>query len=575
MIRTFTTHRVRPQRELSGALWDFSPCQGDLAGSHRKTAVPGCWENLPEFGSYRGEALYETKFSAEGNIRLEFKGVSHTAEVYLDGQEIGKHYNAYTPFSFVVRDLKRGVHTLTVKADNRFSEASALHVPNDYMSYGGISRAVVLEEIGDLFIDRIQTKPFRENGEWKLQTKVYITNLSEKSTEADIRFALTEARAEGISRAGEPGVKASFIAEGQSIPAGGMIILEASLSCPGVIPWSPEHPVLYLATAVISREGTDIDDLTDRTGFREVKMQGRQILLNGRPLRIKGFCRHEDHPQFGCALPYSAIAADLRDILYLGANSVRTSHYPNDEIFLDLCDELGILVWEENHARGLSEEDMRNPHFKEQAEMVTKEMITAHFNHPCIYIWGIMNECASETEYGRECYSRQFDLIRRLDESRPCSFASCKFKTDLCLDLPDVVSYNIYPQWYHDAPVDEYLSDLYDWVQGKTGGAGKPFLVTETGAGAVYGYRAPYRPKWSEEYQADALEKQIKAVMSQPGCSGMYIWQFCDVRVSDEWFAGRPRTMNNKGIVDEYRRRKLSYDVVKRLYESYGNYFDE
>ncbi|MDR9829228.1 hypothetical protein RCJ22_26925, partial [Vibrio sp. FNV 38] len=145
----------------------------------------------------------------------------------------------------VVRDLKRGVHTLTVKADNRFSEASALHVPNDYMSYGGISRAVVLEEIGDLFIDRIQTKPFRENGEWQLQTKVYITNLSEKSTEADIRFALTEARAEGISRAGEPGVKASFIAEGQSIPAGGMIILEASLSCPGVIPWSPEHPVLY------------------------------------------------------------------------------------------------------------------------------------------------------------------------------------------------------------------------------------------------------------------------------------------------------------------------------------------
>ena len=311
------------------------------------------------------------------------------------------------------------------------------------------------------------------------------------------------------------------------------------------------------------QDGVETDDLIDRFGFREITVQGKEILLNGEKLTIKGVCRHEDHPQFGCALPYEAMAADLEWIKDLGANSVRTAHYPNDERFLDLCDEQGILIWEENHARGLSEEDMRNPNFERQAEQVIDEMIEAHYNHPCIYIWGILNECASDSEYGKECYRKQFEKIRILDTSRPCSFASCKFKTDICFGLPDVVSYNIYPLWYHDTPVEEYLDDLYQWIQKETEGRGKPFLVTEIGAGGIYGYRNSRHSKWTEEYQAEALKKQLAAVLDYKDCAGVYIWQFCDIRVSDEWFGGRPRTMNNKGIVDEYRRPKLCYDVVK------------
>lgn len=232
-------------------------------------------------------------------------------------------------------------------------------------------------------------------------------------------------------------------------------------------------------------------------------------------------------------------------------------------------------MWEENHARGLSLEDMENPNFEPQAEQIIREMIPLHYNHPCIYIWGILNECASDSEYGKECYEKQFDIIKELDTSRPRSFASCKFKTDLCFGLPEVVSYNIYPLWYHDTPVEEYLKDLYEWVQNETEGVGKPFLVTEIGAAGIYGCRNSYNSKWTEEYQAETLEKQIKTSMSQPGCSGVYIWQFCDIRVSEEWFWGRPRTMNNKGVVDEYRRKKLSYNVVKRLFESYKTFEDE
>ena len=131
--------------------------------------------------------------------------------------------------------------------------------------------------------------------------------------------------------------------------------------------------------------------------------------------------------------------------------------------------------------------------------------------------------------------------------------------------MPDVVSYNIYPLWYHDTPPAEYLADLYGWVQ-TTEGRGKPFLVTEIGAGGIYGFRAPYQPKWSEEYQAKALREQLGAVLFFPQCPGVYIRQFCDIRVSDEWWGGRPRTMNNKGVFDEYRRPKLCRFAVEEIF---------
>lgn len=560
MIRTFDTHQVREQKELTSCLWEFTPCQGENAGKTYKVAMPSCWETYPDFGNYRGEAIYKTTFRAEGNIRLEFKGVSHTATVYVDGEEVARHYNAYTAFEVIVRDLEEGEHVLEVKADNRFSEESALHIPNDYMTYGGITRPVVLELIDDVYINYVHVTPYTcgENC-WDTEVKVKLTNISDEAKNVTVSYEFMQWGAtECIT------IEANSEFEVGSVSLADMYDVEV---------WEPENPKLYNIYVTLSQDNCVIDDMIDRFGFREVKVEGKQILINGKAPRIKGVCRHEDHPQFGCALPYAAMAADLEIIKHLGANSVRTVHYPNDEIFLDLCDEMGILVWEENHARGLSLEDMQNPNFEPQAEKVIEEMIELHYNHPSIYIWGILNECASETEYGKECYRKQFELIKSLDTSRPTSFASCKFKTDVCFGLPDVVSFNIYPLWYHNTPMDEYLNDLYGWIQNDTEGTDKPFLITEVGAGGIYGYRNNYNSKWTEDYQAETLEKQLTAIFDFEDCQGVYIWQFCDVRVSDEWFHARPRTMNNKGIVDEFRRRKLCYNVVKQIYESVsGNY---
>lgn len=562
MIRTFKTHYVRKQMELTESLWEFEPCAGNYAGQKFPVAVPGCWENHPLFADYRGEGIYRKTFQAQGNVRIECKGVSHTATVYLDGHEIGHHYNAYTPFSVVVSDLEPGRHMLEIKADNRFHKDSALHVPNDYMSYGGISRGVVVEELSDLYLEYVHVKAYRENRQWHVQVKAAVNVLKVgQNDEEDITI--------------QGKIKDTAFEWKLTDTAKKHYEFCTDLKIDGIEEWSPETPVLYQVELQMLREDEVIDDLMERFGFREICVQGKYILLNGKRLRIKGICRHEDHPDYGCALPYQTIYNDLVLIRQMGANSIRTAHYPNDEIFLDLCDELGILVWEENHARGLEEDRMKHPLFEEQAEQVIREMIFYHYNHPCIFIWGILNECASETLFGRSCYEKQFRLIREMDDSRPCTFASCKFFGDICFDLPDVISCNLYPRWYVDKPVRDYLNEVYDWIVEDGNGKGKPFIVSEIGAGGLYGCHNAYHGKWTEEYQADALSEQVSECLKFSESMGVYIWQFCDVRVSSEWFAGRPREMNNKGVVDEYRRPKTAYGRVKEIFEQYTNYYEE
>ncbi len=559
MLRTFQTHHIRPQTELT-CLWSFTPEGGAQKGRSMAVAVPSCWETYPGFAGYRGEALYETSFRGKGNLRVVCKGVSHTADVLVDGTQIAHHYNAYTPFSGIYRNAQDGEHRLQVRVTNAFSEDSALHIPNDYMSYGGITRPVAVEEVPDTYLEWVHATPVREGEGWLLRIEALVRNIGDETHTVSLKTHI----------AGQ-----CLALPSRSIPPAGEGIFTGEMRMKHVADYSPESPTLYLLNTLLylDEEEKPADDLIERVGFRTIAVSGSDILLNGRPLRIKGFCRHEDHPHFGCALPFQALDQDINIMRDLGANAVRTSHYPNDELFLDLCDEKGLLVWEENHARGLDEKRMRNPNFRRQCEDCIREMVTEHYNHPAIIIWGILNECASDTDYGRACYAEQFAQIKSMDSSRPTSFASFQFFKDISLGLPDIVSYNIYPEWYHETPAAEYLDSLYDWVQKNTEGAGKPFLISEIGAGGIYGTRSETCCKWSEERQAEILEHQVQAVLQKEGCSGIFIWQYCDVRVSDEWFAVRPRTMNNKGMVDEYRRRKLSYKVVKALLTEQENYF--
>lgn len=562
MYRLFYSHQIRKEIAIP-ELWELRvPGKNTM-----KIPVPCCVESIPEYSSYKGKCAIETKLRFAGDCKLTFKGVGHTADVYLDGQHLGNHYGAYGEFSFVLKNQEDKAHHICVEADNSYSEASALHVDNDYYSYLGITRPVVLEQIDKVYIKWIHITPERIESRWKLKAEICVENITEEDKNLVLKLFLSTSD-EAVENSGS-------VLTAMEIPVSLKAVQTETFSvcmeCPEVEMYMPQNPVLYylhgqLAEADEAGEsGSAFDDLIERFGFREVKVSGTQILLNGVPMKIKGFNRHEDYAEFGSCVPLAAMNRDIRLIKDTGANCVRTCHYPNDERFLDLCDENGLFVWEEAHGRGLEEEQMRNPHFMEQSRLTVTEMITWHYNHPSIFVWGLLNECTSETEYGRECYSELISLIRSLDSSRPVTFATCRWFKDICLDLADIVSYNIYPKWYVKKPCAEYMQECFDYICNH-GGAGKPILISEIGAGAIYGYRSNTHCKWSEEYQVDALQEQITTVLENQECSGVIIWQFADCRVDEGWSMGRPKTQNNKGVVDMYRREKLSYGKVKELF---------
>ncbi|HEY3234759.1 MAG TPA: glycoside hydrolase family 2 TIM barrel-domain containing protein [Polyangiaceae bacterium] len=561
MSRLFPEHRIRTTCSLDGTWQFYFPKQGTLLeakdwrqGEEHLLEVPGVWEVLNSRVNYRGQAVARRVFRTEreGPARLVFKGVSHTGTVYLDGERIGFHHNAYTPFSLHIPQLSAGEHELLVHISNQHGEISGLHIPNDYYNYGGINRPVTLElPERRVFIGQVRAVPRFDatRASWALDCTVLVENLGDPKT-VELELLLADARV----------VEHALLAEH------GTTEFRCRLEPRSVRPWSYRDPALYLLSATLSQGDKAFDDWCDRIGFRTVSVQGERLLVNDEPVFLLGFNRHEDHALYGCALPLSAMRKDLALLRDLNCNAVRTSHYPNDERFLDLCDQAGLMVWEENHARGQDLSAMQHPRFREQCYEVTGEMVREHFNHPSIVTWGVMNECASETEVGREMYAEQFAFIKSLDRSRPTTFASCRHQNDICQDLPDIAGWNLYPRWYDNVDPLASLEELIHRFEPK-GMARKPLIVSETGAGALPGYLDPIRrAKWSEERQADILNEMIRAYGRHPRLSGLFIWQFCDVRVDEARAIGRPRCMNNKGVVDEHRRPKLAYPLVQELF---------
>lgn len=556
MIRTFAQHAVRPADSLSGR-WDFAiePERtegGRLPAAYpRSIYVPSAWELLPGLEGYRGRGWVRTEVFTlpEGALRLVFGGVSHTATVFVDGEEAGGHYDAYTPWDVVVAGLEPGEHELVVEVDNSFGAHSALHRDNDYYTYGGITRPVEIQFVPEVYIDKLFATPRREGSTWALDVRVRLRNWSDEPVERKVVVAVADSALELEAVTVEPGAACE---------------VEGTLEGLDVVAWSPQEPALYEAVALLLDEEGAVDDLADRIGFRQVEVRGRELLLNGQPIRLRGYNRHEQHPHFGSALPEEAMVADLERLRDQGGNFLRTAHYPNDLRFLDLCDEMGICLWEESHARAV---DFGHPRFRDQIAAATTEMVEWHHNRPCVLIWGCLNECDSVSEPGREEHRRVLELIRRLDPSRPVTFASNKGQRDRCLDLVDIVAWNRYDAWYGGGPddVQPRLEEALQWLRSEHSGArDKPLILSEFGAGALYGTRDPGEARWSEEYQAEALDECLRVYLHHPDVVGAAIWQFADCRVCDGHWRDRPRTMNNKGTLDEYRRPKLAYAVVKR-----------
>ncbi|HEY4156589.1 MAG TPA: glycoside hydrolase family 2 TIM barrel-domain containing protein, partial [Polyangiaceae bacterium] len=234
----------------------------------------------------------------------------------------------------------------------------------------------------------------------------------------------------------------------------------------------------------------------------------------------------------------------------------------------DLCDELGLCVWNEGIGWQHTTEHLSDARFIEAQLAHLREMVAMSRNHPSVILWGALNEGHSQEEAARPGYERLLGELRALDNTRPVTFASMFGHSDRCFDLADVVSVNTYPGWYQheleDIPLElERLLAHLERTQPE-----KPVIISEIGAAAVLGCHELGGGRWTEEYQARLLEAVIAKLFEQDRVAGLAIWQYCDTRTTDRLSTvlGKPRGYNNKGLLDEYRRPKLAYGAVRRAF---------
>ncbi len=567
-------NRQRRVTSLDG-LWEFA-WLGDLDPDgvdvtaltfDEVMVVPGCFDAAPARAGQRGLTAYRRIITLDtgiGHGRIVFGGVHHWCRVFLNGVPLRDHAGGFTRFAVDLDDAVRGTAELVVLVDNRFdADRVPLHLEYfDWYHYGGITRGVELHQLGALWIEDVRV----ETVEIEPPTvRVRIRYRADAPPSPDhITGPVNITGGTRLELALDGHV---LVSETLDI-APGFGTLERTLEVPGAELWSPSDPHLHRLEARLGD-----DDVLTRIGIRQVTVHDRQILINGEPVRLLGFNRHEAHPQFGHAVPEAVMLADIQQLRDMGCNFVRGSHYPQDPRFLELCDAHGICVWNEAIGWQHTAEHLTDDRFVESQLQHIDEMVSDAYNHPSAIMWGILNESHSHDPACRPAYEALLGRLRELDATRPVTYASNHPFDDVCMDLVDIVSVNCYPGWYGNeiedipAEIDRIVAHV-DATQ-RT----KPFILSEIGAGAIYGWRDAHAARWTEPYQSRLLETVIRHLfIDRDFAAGLAIWQFCDCRTSEAVYKilGRPRGFNNKGVVDAYRRPKQAYDVVKRLFNEIG-----
>lgn len=555
----------RPAVSLSG-LWSFSflgAIDADAFAppdfvAQELAPVPSAFDALPRHAGNRGAAVYRTRFETPAGrpARLEFGAVSLWCRVWVDGRLVAENACGYAPFEADLAPSPETTREVVVLVDNRFDFGRApMHEEYfDFYQYGGIIREVTLRVLpaAPVFVDRVQTLVGEGYSEGRARVRVHLGGA-------------TTGRTRLLTRIDDEPVREHADVE----VADGVASLEITVASPRV--WSPERPALHRLQVALP----GADTVETRFGLRRIEARDGALFLNERRLVLRGYNRHEWHPNFGPCTPALQMAADIQLLKDLGCNFVRGSHYPQDQRFLDLCDELGLLVWEENLGWGQRERTFASEKWREDHATSLRAMVRASWNHPSVIMWGFLNEAGTDSDYVRSVLESSVAALRRLDPSRLVTFGTMYAFADRHLDLVDVVSLNIYPGWYgcEEEPkpldlIEPFMRRCLESIDAR-GFADKPVIISETGAEALYGWHDPHRDFFSEEHQAEYLRRSCVEALGNPRCSGIALWHFSDVRT----YGGgrslrRPRTFNNKGTLDEYRRPKLAYGVVREVFHA-------
>ena len=528
---------------------------------------------------YTGDFWYETDFFVPGEwegreILLRFGAATHRASVYVNGILITEHEGGFLPFSAKVTTVVRydSYNKVVVKVNNELNCTNlpcgeTITLPNgkkmskpyfDFFNYAGLQRSVYLLALpGESIVDfDLDYAIHGKNAEVSYQIRT--------NGEHAVQLALFDAKGHCVAQKdGKEGV---------------LYVENARL-------WQVRNAYLYRLRIRIMDGEELIDEYEQEIGIRTVKVEGTDILINGEPVYLKGFGKHEDSDIVGRGFSIGIMKRDFELMKWIGANSFRTSHYPYSEEIYQMADREGFLIIDEVPAVGMFQSLMnfmeastgkQTAFFEKETTPVLlkahlraiEEMIARDKNHPSVVAWSLLNEPETTNEAAVPYFKEVFDLANKLDmQKRPRTFAlimnslpdTCK-----CYQFSDIIALNRYYGWYmkggYEICVAEELfrKEMDAWKEKKLN---KPFIFTEYGADTLASEHKLPSVMWSQEYQDEYLKMTHEVFDSYDFIKGEQIWNFADFQTTE----GIMRVNGNKKGV--FTRQRQPKDIAYKLKE--------
>jgi beta-glucuronidase len=505
--------------------------------------VPGDWNTQSDqLFFYEGTVWYKKSFDyqrqPDTRLFVYFGAANYLADVYLNGEKLGQHEGGFTPFNFEITKLVRDTgNFLVVKVDNKRHRDAVPTLMTDWWNYGGLTREVMLVETPTTFVNdyMVQLKPG-----------------SRDRVAGWVRLAGEKLSQRITVRIPEAGVVKSFATDGNGLAT---IDFNADLRL-----WSPESPTLYDVTIE-----AETDQVRDQIGFRSIETRGTDILLNGRPIFLRGVCIHEEAPLRG-GRAYSR--EDAMTLLgwakELGANFVRLAHYPHNEFMIREADRMGIMVWSEIPVYWTIQ--WENPATLENARNQLSEVIARDKNRAAVVIWSVANETPlsdARLSFLRNLitHARSLDPTRLLSAAMERHYLDAKTQMidDPLGEFLDVLGCNEYVGWYDGLPEK---ADGLEWKSKYQ----KPLVMSEFGGDALFNHHGDSLTRWTEEYQENIYQHQIGMLKRIPFLRGTSPWILMDFRSPRRPLPGIQDYWNRKGLVSDRGEKKKAFYVMQRWY---------
>jgi beta-galactosidase/beta-glucuronidase len=538
----------------------------------RKVPVPMAWDFYdPVMDGFEGVGWYALELPA-GLVapgawqRLRFNRANYRATVWIGGQRAGENLNGYVPFEIAASPfLKPGQPAwIVVRVENgtRWDWLPGATVV-EWVQYGGLLEPVELLTTAPSYVGHVSIRATPRGSDGSVHAVIEVVNGGSKPFSGRVRLESQGRETEAEARIGPKQAARTAL----------------DLILPDAQRWSLEAPALHEAHVRLLDGGGDVDSVPVRFGVRSIETRGRQILLNGRPLRIRGVNRYDEFPRRGPVADDAAIRADLEAVKAAGANLVRM-HYPQSPAQLKIADEIGLLVMEEvplnwwrASFRPKVPPEFDNDRIVAEAEKTLEQMVLRDASHPSLAIWSTANECETADERGIVAMERLLRRAKALDPTRLATYvANQNFPKNRAFALADLVAVNLYfGMW--DGPVANNLAEIEPNVYAPTRRAleeviglfpDKPVLLTEFGTIGIPGSGGDVR--FSEDYQAAYVSAVWRAVEAVPEVSGGVVWCWADYRQRKGFTNDFPTFYGPFGLVTFERRPKKAHAAMRELW---------